>query len=199
MGEIEITDLNPEDTLEAAALCAAAFIETPLTRNALGGTGEKQKKFLLMGMKMMMKAPGQVFAAKDGDEIVGVMRIVEWPDCQKSTPQGLARLPGLLFGGKAFRNLLHFRNIWKSHDPTEPHWHLDPLCVLPERQGQGIGSRLLSYYTEHLDRTGTIAYHETDQDRNEQLYNRFGFVTVETEPIFGVRNCFMRREQKQTH
>ncbi len=146
---------------------------------------------------MLMKAPGRVFAARDGANIVGVMRMVEWPDCQTGVPRGLAKLSGLLFRGKPYRNLVHFRNIWKKHDPKEPHWHLDPLCVLPQKQGQGIGSKLLTYYTTHVDKTGMMAYHETDQEQNERLYKRFGFVTKETEMIFGMKNYFMWRKPKQ--
>lgn len=194
MSEITITEMSSEDRNSAAELCEAAFLETPLTKAALGGSGQKQHKSLLMGMKMMMKAPGRVFVAKDAGVVVGVMRIVEWPDCQKSSPHGIVKYLGFLFAGKGFRNMIHFRGIWKNHDPREPHWHLDPLCVHPERQGQGIGSKLLAYYVALLDDAGAMAYHETDQEQNERLYNRFDFVTKETETIFGIENRFMWRD-----
>jgi hypothetical protein len=135
MTEISITPIERIEVDTAANLCAEAFLATPFTRTVMGGTGEKEVKNLRRGMKMLLKAPGQVIVAKESDEIIGVMRMVQWPDCQNSTPKGLARLPGLIFGGKAFRNVIYFRKKWAEHDPKEPHWHIDPLCVLPEKQG----------------------------------------------------------------
>jgi GNAT superfamily N-acetyltransferase len=193
MSEIQIVPLSKSDIPAASKLCADAFLKTPFNSAVVGGTGDKQLRFMIIGMKMTMKAPGRVFIAKDESTIVGVMRMVQWPDCQKSTPHGLSALPGLIFGGKAFRNLLHVRKIWKIHDPMEPHWHLDPLCVLSTKQGQGIGSKLLAHYVEIVEKDGILAYLETDCLENERLYNRFGFMTKETEEIFGFKNYFMYR------
>jgi len=33
----------------------------------------------------------------------------------------------------------------QKHDPNKPHWHLNAIGALPERQGQGIRSLLLSH------------------------------------------------------
>jgi predicted N-acetyltransferase YhbS len=119
MIQTSISPIENREVDEAANLCAEAFIQTPFTITVMGGKGKKEVKNLRRGMKMLLKTPG---------------------DCQKSTPKGLATLPGLIFGGKAFRNVIYFRKKWAEHDPKEPHWHLDPLCVLPAKQGQGIGS-----------------------------------------------------------
>jgi len=188
-----ISPIENREVDEAANLCAEAFIQTPFTSTVMGGKGEKEVKNLRRGMKMLLKAPGQVLVAKEGEQMVGVMRMVQWPDCQKSTPKGLASLPGILFGGKAFRNVIYFRKRWAEHDPKEPHWHIDPLCVLPEKQGQGIGSELLTHFCEIADKDGLLAYLETEQEQNERLYNRFGFKTKESEHIFGEKNVFMWR------
>ena len=45
--------------------------------------------------------------------------------------------------GQAAINIYKFRKAWGLYDPKQPHWYLDPLCVLPSLQGQGIGSALL--------------------------------------------------------
>ena len=195
MIQISISPIENREVDEAANLCARAFIQTPFTSTVMGGKGEKEVKNLRRGMKMLLKAPGRVLVAKEGEQkqMVGVMRMVLWPDCRKSTPTGLATLPGLIFGGKAFRNVLYFRKKWAEHDPNEPHWHVDPLCVLPEKQGRGIGSQLLTHFCEIVDKDGLLAYLETEQEQNERLYNRFGFKTRESEPIFGEKNVFMWR------
>ena len=194
--QISITPIEKMEISQAAKLCAEAFISTLFTSTVMGGQSEKNLKKLNMGMKMILNGPGEVFVAKEGDQLVGVIRMVKWPDCQKSTPRGIVAFLGKIFGGQGFRNMLHFRKIWASHDPKEPHWHVDPVCVLPDKQGQGIGSKLMAFCCERVDKDKMLAYLETDQEQNERLYERFGFKTLESENIFGIKNHFMWRKQK---
>jgi len=150
-----------------------------------------------MGFEIMLgKKPGETVVAREGNEMVGVMRMVKWPDCQNSSMHGFEIIPAAIFIGSAAFRVVKFRKIWKQHDPEEPHWHIDPLGVLPERQGQGIGSALLNYYSEIVDRDGMLGYLETDSEANVRLYERFGFKTKETESIFNVKNYFMWRMSK---
>ena len=80
-----------------------------------------------------------------------------------------------------------------KHDPKQPHWHLDPLGVLPERQGQGIESRLLQYFCERVDQCGVPAYLETDKPENVRLYERFSFSVTGEAPVYGVPTWLMWR------
>jgi ribosomal protein S18 acetylase RimI-like enzyme len=192
--KISIKPLQSNRIDEAASLLSRAFIQTEFSSKVVGGKEEKHRRFLEMGFKIMLeKKPGEKVVAVDNDEIVGVMRMVEWPDCQNSTPRGLEKLPALILGRGAALRLFKFRSIWRRHDPKKPHWHIDPLGVLPERQGQGIGSKLLTYFCKRVDMNNAEAYLETDQERNVRLYNRFGFKEIETEPIFNVSNWFLLR------
>jgi predicted N-acetyltransferase YhbS len=47
--------------------------------------------------------------------------------------------------------------------------------VVPERQGEGIGARLMAPGLERRDREGAAAYLEATSDRNRALYERHGF------------------------
>ncbi len=85
---------------------------------------------------------------------------------------------------------------WAKLDPKQPHWHFGPFAVLPERQGQGIGSQLLTYFCEHVDRLGAAAYLETDKPENVRLYQRFGFEVTSEKPVLGVPNWFMWRSPR---
>ncbi len=194
MSEISIVPLQKSELEEATRLLSRAFIQTPFTSNVMGGQDEKHRRGLQKGFEIMLdKKPGTTLVAKDRDEIVGVIRMVKWPDCQNSSIRGLEIIPASLTIGSAAFRVVKFRKVWKQHDPKEPHWHIDPLGVLPGRQGQGIGSKLLTYFCEIVDEEGSLAYLETDQEQNVRLYERFGFKVEETEPILDVTNWFMWR------
>lgn len=195
MGDIRIMEIEPDEIEEASRLLSEALIRTSFSSRVVGGQEEKHRRMMQSGFKSMLaKKPGAVIVAKDNGTMVGVMRMVEWPDCQNSVPQGFKKIPLLLLGGKAGRNFIHFRKIWKKHDPKKPHWHIDPIAVLPGRQGQGIGSRLLKYFCDHVDGRDQAAYLEADQLQNVRLYERFGFDVIEGEPIFDHNNWFLWRD-----
>ena len=59
--------------------------------------------------------------------------------------------------------------------PHEPHWYLWMLGVAPERQGQGLGSRLIAEVLDRCDADRVPAYLEASTPRNRALYLRHGF------------------------
>ncbi len=192
---IEIETLKPSEIAEASVLLSRAYSPLPLICAALGGQSEKQRSLLESGYKMNLKK-GIVFSAKENGKILGVMRILEWPQCQKEYKsfRGLRLLLALLaFRRKALR-IREWLSIWGKHDPNEPHLHLNVIGVLPERQGQGIGSLLLSHFCAYVDQLGQAAYLETDVPRNIRLYERFGFNVVEEAPVLSIPNWFMWRD-----
>ena len=60
--------------------------------------------------------------------------------------------------------------------PREPHWYLNVLSTLPERQGQGLGGAALQPVLQRCDADGVAAYLESTNPRNRTLYRRQGFV-----------------------
>ena len=66
----------------------------------------------------------------------------------------------------------------EKHDPKRPHWHIGPIGVRPDLQGQSIGSTLLGSFLDEVDAAASAAYLETDVDRNVTLYERFGFKVI---------------------
>lgn len=61
------------------------------------------------------------------------------------------------------------------HPAGEPHYHLQFLATVPERQSQGLGRTLLRDRFRQLDETGTAAYLESSSPRSVVLYEREGF------------------------
>jgi GNAT superfamily N-acetyltransferase len=194
MDKINIAPLKNGELEEAAELASKAFIPTPLVKAVMNGGGEKQRKGLQKGMKQMLSHPtGDVLIAKQDAQLVGLMRMAKWPDCQKVAMPFFVVPFAFLAMGRAAINVYKFRKAWSLYDPKKPHWHLDPLCVLPGLQGQGIGSALLMRFCECVDEQKMDAYLETDQPDNVRLYERFGFKVRETESVLGVPNWFMWR------
>jgi ribosomal protein S18 acetylase RimI-like enzyme len=191
---ITIEPLKSNEIDEAADLLSRAFILTPFSAKVAGGKSEKHRQNLKIGFKgMLNKKPGLKFVAKLNGKIVGVMRMAKWPDCQNSIPKGFEKIPTIIFGRGAGLRLFKFRSIWKKHDPKKPHWHIDPIGVLPEIQGKGIGSKLLTFFCDYIDKDNTAAYHETDMEQNVRLYRKFGYEVVDTEQIFGFTHWFLWR------
>ncbi len=62
-----------------------------------------------------------------------------------------------------------------AHRPSKPHWYLASLGVLPDRQGEGLGSQVLRPVLERCDAGGHPAYTETSARRNVGFYRRHGF------------------------
>ncbi|HEX7195926.1 MAG TPA: GNAT family N-acetyltransferase [Candidatus Limnocylindria bacterium] len=81
------------------------------------------------------------------------------------------------------------------HHVAEPHFYLSALGVEPERQGEGIGTALMTPVLERCDRDRTPAYLETATGRNVLLYERLGFDVVEelTLPNTDVHGWLMLR------
>lgn len=191
---VEVETLQPSEIAEASVLLSRAYNASPLFGAALGESSEKQRSTLEKLYKMTLKS-GTVKAAKSDGKILGVVRFLEWPQCQKEykSLEGLSLLLALLvLRGKALR-LRKWFSAWAKHDPNKPHVHLNAIGVLPERQGQGVGSLLLSHFCEYVDELKQAAYLETDVRRNVHLYERFGFTVVEEEPVLSVPNWFMWR------
>jgi GNAT superfamily N-acetyltransferase len=68
------------------------------------------------------------------------------------------------------------RTSMQEHHAREPHWYLNVLSAEPSRQGQGLGTAVLSPVLERCDAEGVGAYLESTNPRNRTLYRRSGFV-----------------------
>lgn len=80
-------------------------------------------------------------------------------------------------GADAERALVLDQLLDENH-PEEPCLYLQFVGVLPEQQGQGIGSRMLSTVLDRADASGTPAYLDATSPDNRRLYERHGFETV---------------------
>ena len=103
-----------------------------------------------------------------------------------------------LFGEEAYQRFTGvFSHLGPLHEQLVPgeHWYLALLGVVPARQGQGVGSALLTAVLQQADRAGLPCYLETFQPEAVRLYERHGFegVVVDTEPRSQLPFWAMRR------
>ena len=191
--------MEEKDFLHAVRLLGKAFATNPNTIALNQGKPVSAQKLEATFAARFKYLPGRVFVAELDGDIVGAMRIVEWPDCQAPPLQSLKMMPSMLGAIDGLRPLMRVMKLlgaWKKHDPKEPHWHLEPLGVTPELQGKGIGSQMMKFYCQLIDSDGIAAYHETDRPENVPFYEKFGFKVVGQETIYGAPNWFLLRPAK---
>ncbi|MEH6550687.1 MAG: GNAT family N-acetyltransferase [Pseudomonadales bacterium] len=88
--------------------------------------------------------------------------------------------------------------IMAANHPQEPHFYLHAIGAQLGNQGRGIGSSLMKAGLKACDGYGVPAYLESSNERNNPLYERYGFEIIGemTLPDCGPTMWFMRRESR---
>jgi len=141
---------------------------------------------------------GVVLGAFDDNILVGIAGMIAPGRCQPSLTEKLTVMPRLVpaISGGAFRRVGRWMTSWAEHDLRQPHWHLGPVAVDAHVQRTGIGTLLMHEYCARLDRVHGIGYLETDKASNVAFYERFGFQTIDEEPVLNTPNWFMKRDAR---
>lgn len=74
----------------------------------------------------------------------------------------------------AMNHLEHFH----KRDVPPDHWYLFVLGVDPDRQGQGVGGKMIAPILERADKDRLPCYLETMKERNVTFYKKHGFEVV---------------------
>ncbi len=187
-------------SLDRDAVCAVlglAFADNPNTLAMAGGDPDKARRITEAGIRVVKldRKYSNLWVAAHAGRIVGALNAVEWPRCQLGAGEKLRTAPGMIRAmGSGLPRAFKLMGVWARRDPRERHWHLGPIGVHPELQGQGIGKAMLGSFLGLVDEQGSAAYLETDRDRNVTLYAQFGFNVIGQEDILGATNWFMWRE-----
>ncbi|UCH20216.1 MAG: GNAT family N-acetyltransferase [Deltaproteobacteria bacterium] len=189
MRDLSISFMQQKDISSAARALSVAMFRVPLHIAVFQGQGDKTRRELeQLFDKLLHDLPGIVFLAKADRRIVGVLRMKSCHGHQKSPKEtyqeGLKDMAS---------RVSYWQSVWAMHDPTEPHWHLGPVGVLPTHQGSGIGTALLHRFCQEVDACKAAAYLETDQLLSVRFYKKFDFKVVDEVDIFNVKNFFMWR------
>ena len=86
-------------------------------------------------------------------------------------------LIGKLTSVSSFVSKIHHRLV------GIPHWHLSPMGVDPEYQGQGYGSKLMRSMLKKLDEENLPCFLETQNKNNVEIYQHYGFHIIDISTI----------------
>jgi GNAT superfamily N-acetyltransferase len=213
---IDIRALSKAQAGVAAGLLGRGMRDNPTHIQAFGTDPARRERILklmftpFLGQQMRTGLVLGAFISPDtiapdsatATRLVGVAGLSAPGHCQPGVSSKMLALPAFFHaaGLKAALRMRKWVRIWALHDAATPaHWHLGPLAVDPQHQGQGIGSALLQRLCDHLDQQQTLGYLETDKPENVTFYQRFGFNTVATEAVIGTRHWFMARQANPEH
>ncbi|THB64705.1 MAG: N-acetyltransferase [Desulfovibrio sp.] len=189
MDSIQLTFMEHSDIPACARVLSEAMLSNPLHEAVFLGTGERERRLIEgMFLDLFSALPAIVYVAKEKSRIVGVMRM---KSCQGRPIPDVAQNPEDETDPAWRKSVWHAE--WARRDPSEQHWHLGPIGVLPPHQGTGVGSLFMQRFCAEVDACGATAYLETDLTKNVRFYEKFGFRLIEESDIFGVTNRYMTR------
>jgi len=96
---------------------------------------------------------------------------------------GGGEMPDVPFTADVLERFAILDSTMAAAHPHDPHWYLNVISTLPERQGTGLGARAIRAVLEVCDAEGIPAYLESSNPRNMTLYRRHGFVQTGELPL----------------
>ncbi len=165
-----------DDLAPLASALAAAFNDDPVFERLLPNDRTRLnglRRYFHIELRAVGLARGSVWTT---DDLAGAAI---------STGPGMWRLPPRAFAlhGAGFSRAFRLRlpravtllARVESRHVRGPHHYFAAIGVAPERQGQGLGRRLMAPTLELCDKAALPAYLEASSERNAALYERLGF------------------------
>jgi GNAT superfamily N-acetyltransferase len=161
-----------------AATLSRAFHEDPIVAWVFEDEGSRPKytRRFFAGRARVLIGQREIYIADDA-AVAMWARPDEWRDPPLRALKELAILtPGVgRRVGRVMRGLVQV----EARHPKPPHWYLAVLGTEPDRQGEGLATKLLAQVLDDCDRDEIPAYLETGTERNVAFYTRHGFVVTE--------------------
>jgi ribosomal protein S18 acetylase RimI-like enzyme len=198
MTDLSLRALDHSEWRVAAGLLARGMRDNPVNVQAFGSESGPREKAMVRFFGPVVRGlqqRGSILAAVRGKAIVGVCGMAGPGRCQPTFGEKLRILPAVVIGNAASVPLrvLRWTGEWARRDPAEPHWHLGPVAVEPDLQGQGIGGAMVANFCAQMGERRALSYLETDKSENVRFYERFGYAVLAEGLVVGVPNWFMMR------
>jgi len=186
--------IRKEDLGQCAVVMSKAFHDDPAIRYLLGGTtiGQNDWRYFLTVLKAVY---GKCIMLSSSSSINDLL--ILFPPELKSVPAfGFLKSGGIgllrFFGPSLFwRSMRYENNCQKIREKlTVPGtWYCMCFVVLPEKQGQGYGSRLIRPTLDIFNHIGVSLYLETHKKLNRLIYKHLGFQEVDISKIPGTETA----------
>lgn len=203
--DIRIQALDDNMLTEAVETFLLSFRTEAFTAAWLDLSQEKQRrlysKAVELKFRLYLKAGQPIFSAVEDGGIEGLL-VLKSPHI--SIPKGaslrelIPRLPGLFRLIPYFFRAIPLAGLIKSpQNMPEPYVTLEAVAVPPAHQGKGIGRMLLERAEDYcFSSECTGIYLFTGDEKNRQIYERFGYQVLVTREARGLKSyhMFMARE-----
>lgn len=167
------------DLPAAAETLAAAFADYPWTRWVVDADDHRARLQGLYAIYLRVALElGQLWVSDD------CAAVAAWTSSRAGMQQEeLFEREGLVaeiarLSGSRVGNVLAGIDVLAPHAPEGDHWVLAAVGVRPERQGAGLGTRVLAPALAGFDLDGELAVLDTSSPENVRLYERLGFRTT---------------------
>jgi hypothetical protein len=184
--------IKEKDIKLCAELMSMAFHDDPSIRYLLGGQnmGSEDWRYFNTILKAVYT---QCVMLSTDDKLNNLL--ILFPPQLKTVPilnffaNGGAALPGRFSRGLLKRTINYENNCKsvKSRFITPETWYCMCFVVLPEMQGQGLGSSLIKPVLNALDSQNIPIYLETHKVINTETYKHLGFNMVDVSVIPGTK------------
>lgn len=164
-----------EDIGRLKAVMAEAFFEDPIYGWLMPNDTKRPtrlRRYFAIELRHLGVARGRVWT---NSNLTGAA--LSLPPGAWRSPLHTTLLEGSAFGVHVSRAARMSAAIEWRH-MREPHYYFRDVGVLPDMQGQGLGSALMRPTLGRCDREGLPAYIEASSERNAVLYERLGFQLI---------------------
>lgn len=199
MTTIRLQPISSHELFIAAKLCAVAMRDNPLHIKVFGLSAHKREQRLTRlfnGLLAYIHNKGELIGAYTHHKhLVGIMGYLPPAHCQPNLVERFKLLPALLTSNSPLNvfKTLYWLYSWAKLDLNQPHWHLGPLAVSRDWQGQGIGRQLITHaINTALEQHPNVSlYLETDKLINVEFYQRLGFTLLATPQLLSTPTWLM--------
>ncbi|KAG2499763.1 hypothetical protein HYH03_002060 [Edaphochlamys debaryana] len=182
-------DSDPGATAVVKATIAKAFVLEPNNDFFCADPAQNEARWLAIADLVLAGNPSApwLHVLGSGEEAVAVA----YPYPEHKAPEDAPPPPGVMEvmqasarpeAGPVREQFMAYLGDKKAafHQEHGPFMYLSFLAVRPEWQGKGLGSRLLRHLSDKADAAGRWMYLEATTPDNQRLYERHGFVALET-------------------
>ena len=197
MAEVIVKQLNIRDKDKVIDILFNAFESDPIMGYFFGDEYQKSARHLMKYICDVVEVSDSfLLGAFLNEELKGVASITYPENKQNSHTETIDSLDeqfAIAVGEAVITRIETYSQVKKANKPSQPHFYLDILGVMPESQGQGIGKAIikeLHKISQESSQSSGVAL-ETGTEKNVGFYQHLGYSVTVTTDIDNTKFWFM--------